>query len=84
MASTEEEARGKRVEKEENHNEQQRYSLKLAARECAVAQQRGDAAFLEHTLTEDYVGIGPRGFMLTKEKWLARHVRRPEVRFPHR
>lgn len=37
------------------------------------AEAGGDVAFLEKTLADDFIGIGPLGFMLTKQEWLARH-----------
>src|SRR5437868_356750 len=39
----------------------------------ATAELRADAAFLERTLADDFIGVGPLGFMLTKHEWLARH-----------
>src|SRR5215469_12888329 len=41
--------------------------------EWAAAEQTGDTGWLETLLTEDFAGIGPLGFILPRQAWLARH-----------
>jgi ketosteroid isomerase-like protein len=39
----------------------------------AAAEQAGDTATLETHLASDFTAVGPLGFILTKQAWLARH-----------
>ncbi len=38
------------------------------------AEKSGESQFLEDTLTDDFIGIGPLGFMLRKNEWIERHM----------
>lgn len=38
-----------------------------------AAELRRDTEFLEQTLADDFVAVGPLGFMLTKQAWIGRH-----------
>ena len=38
------------------------------------AELKGDMTWLGSALTDDFVGIGPLGFMLAKQAWVGRHA----------
>lgn len=43
------------------------------ADEWAAAELGGDTALLKGIMVGDFVAVGPRGFVLTKEQWISRH-----------
>jgi ketosteroid isomerase-like protein len=42
--------------------------------EWSHAELQGDVAWIKSSLTDDFTGIGPLGFMLSKQDWVGRHA----------
>jgi hypothetical protein len=55
------------------NNEHTQQKVMQLANAWANAELHGDTTSIERTLADDFIGIGPLGFMLTKQEWLARH-----------
>ena len=51
----------------------QKRELNKIAEDWAAAELNGDATSLKEILADDFVAVGPRGFVLSGEQWLARH-----------
>ncbi|MFE9367987.1 nuclear transport factor 2 family protein [Streptomyces sp. NPDC006978] len=41
--------------------------------EWSTAEEQGDHRALDDLLAKDFVGVGPRGFVRSREEWLARY-----------
>ena len=48
-------------------------SIQAFLGEWSAAEQAGDTERLEALLTDDFAGVGPLGFILPRQAWLARH-----------
>jgi ketosteroid isomerase-like protein len=48
--------------------------LEQLGQEWAAAELHGDVSALRAMLADDFVGVGPLGFTLTKQEWLDRHA----------
>ena len=53
-------------------NDTERQLIDLS-QQWVAAELRRDTAFLERALVDDFVGVGPLGFLLSKQDWLQRY-----------
>lgn len=55
-----------------NQEQIEQQELARLADKWATAELQSDTAALERILADNFVGVGPLGFLLTKPEWLAR------------
>jgi ketosteroid isomerase-like protein len=53
-------------------NEQTVQQVEALSRRWADAELRGDTEYLRQLLTDDFVGVGPRGFRPGKDRWIGK------------
>ncbi len=49
-------------------------TIRQRQQELDRAELTADAVALEDLLADDFLSIGPRGFVMTKDEWIGRHV----------
>src|SRR2546423_2379015 len=49
-------------------------AVRAAQNEFDSAELTADAETLQRLIAEDFLSIGPRGFVLDKQEWIDRHV----------
>lgn len=57
-----------------NEDNQTISELNALGQALVKAELTADTTFLDQILTDDFIGVGPFGFLLNKEQWLIRHT----------